>query len=264
MALSWGFGERGMRFAYAPDCQTLLLRGPGLLPATLVLAAGAAARLGFAYDWGHHGDTRVSQGSWGGGSGGATPVRNAGVAASAQAKRACGIADPQDEPIGFATVRGVPEGEMGRLVAFTALCVRAAEQLAGDVAPGTMPVRTLSRPCEDGPAGRDTPRFAGLLAARLDLAHLLEFETRVCMVELLAALVAQRPDLRPWIPIERDPTVRVREPDGHAGLPLIVAPFVMETESAWTAVEHGGVVDASFVAAAPAIEAVWRTLCVRA
>ena len=246
MALSWGFGERGMRFAYVPECQTLLLRGPGLLPATLVLAAGAAARLGFAYDWGHHGDTRVSQGAEGGGCGGVTLVRNAGETARAQAqlaqaKRACGIADPQDEPIAFATVRGVPEGEMGRLVAFTALCMQAAEQLAGDVAPGTMPVRTLSRPCEDSPAGRDAPRFAGLLAA----------------------LVAQRPDLRPWIPIERDPTVRVREPDGHAGLPLIVAPFVMETESAWAAVEHGGVVDDAVVAAAPALDAVWRALCVR-
>ena len=54
MALSWGFGERGMRFAYAPECQTLLVRGSGLLPATLVLAAGAAARLGFAYDWGEY------------------------------------------------------------------------------------------------------------------------------------------------------------------------------------------------------------------
>ena len=269
MALSWGLGERGMRLAYAPDCQTLLVHGQGFSPATLVLAAAAAARLGIAYNWGHHGDARASQGLGGDGSGRATPARDAGETARAQArlaqaKRECGIADPRHEPIAFVTGPGVPEGEMGRLVAFTALCVQAAEQLAGDVVPGTVPVLCLTRPCEESPARRDTPRFAGLLAARLDLAHLLEFETRVCMVELLAALVAQRSDLHPWIPIERDPTVRVREPPGHAGLPLIVVPFVMETESAWAAVERGGVMDDAFVAAAPALDALWRTLCVRA
>ena len=269
MALSWGFGERGMRFAYAPDCQTLLVRGQGFSPVTLVLAVAAAARLGIAYNWGHHGDARASQGLGGDGSGRATPARDSGVTARAQAqlvraKRECGIADPRHEPIAFATAPGVPDGEMSRLAALTVLCVQAAEQLAGDVVPGTVPVLCLTRPCEESPARRATPRFAGLLAARLDLAHLLEFETRVCMVELLGKLVSQRSDLRSWIPIERDPTVRVREPDGHPGLPLIVTPFVMETESAWVAVERGGVVDDAFVAAAPALDAVWRTLCVRA
>ena len=84
------------------------------------------------------------------------------------------------------------------------------------------------------------------------------------MVELLAALVAQRPDLHPWIPIERDPTVRVREPAGHPGLPIIVTPFVVKTESAWAALERGGVVDDAFDAVAPVLEAVFRTVCVRA
>ena len=83
--------------------------------------------------------------SAGDGSGRATPARDAGETARAQArlvraKRECGIADPQHEPIAFATVRGVSEGEMGRLAALTVLCVQAAEQLAGDVVPGTVPV----------------------------------------------------------------------------------------------------------------------------
>ena len=233
------FGGADGVLAFAPD----------------MLATVAAARLGYAYHWGRHGDDRAPQGLEGNDSGRAAPV---------QAKRTCGIAGPEDEPSAFATVPGVPEGEMGRLVALTALCVQAAEQLAGDVRPGTMPVICLSRPYEDRPPRRDTLRFAGMLAARLDLAHLLECETRACMVELLAALVAQRPDLRPWISIERDPTVRVRDPRGHPGLPLIVTPFVMETESAWAAVERRGVVDDAFVAAALAVEALWRTLCVRA
>ena len=257
--------EREICFEYAPDRRTLLLRGQGLSAATLVLAAAAAARLGHAYDWGHNREARAPQGLQRHDSGRPAPTPDAGETARAQAKRTCGIGGTEHDPVAFATVPGVPEGEMGPLAALTALCVQAAERLAGDTPPGELSVVCLSQACEDCSPTPDTPCFAaGLLAARLDIAHLLEFETQMCMVELLAALVAQRPDLRPWIPIEHDPTVRVREPEGHPGLPLIVTPFVMETESAWEAVERRGVVDDAFVAAAPAVEAVWRTLCVRA
>lgn len=255
-------GEREIRFEYEPDRQTLYLRGQGLPRATLVLAAAAATRLAHAYDWGHHGDAPAPQRPGGDDSG--RPAPDAGETARAPAKRIYGIADPEDEPLAFAIVPGVPEGEMGRLSAFTALCVQAAERLAGDNPPEELSVVCLSRSCEDRSPAPDTPCFAaGLLAARLDIAYLLEFETQMCMVELVAALVAQRPDLRAWIPIARDPTVRVREPEGHPGLPLIVTPFVMETESAWQAVQRREVVDAAFVAAAPAVDALWRTLCVR-
>ena len=261
MASDSDTGEREICFEYEPDRRTLLLRGQGLPPATLVLAAAAATRLGHAYDWGHHGDAPAPQSLKGDDSG--PPAPDAGKTARAQAKRTCGIAGSEDWPVAFATVPGVPEGEMSRLSTFTALCVQAAERLAGDTPSEEFSVVCLSRSYEDGPAGRNPPCFAGLLAARLDIAHLLEFETQMCMVELLAALVAQRPDLRPWIPIERDPTVRLREPGGHPGLPLIVTPFVMETEAAWKAVQRREVVDEAFVAATPAVDALWRTLCVR-
>ena len=268
MAPASDSGGREICFEYAPERQTLYLSGSGLPPATLALAAAAATRLAHAYDWGHHRGARVPQRLEGDDSEAATSVPDAGEKARAQGKRSCGIVGPDDDPVIFVTVPGVPKGEMGSLSAFTALCVQAAERLAGDPAPpapGKLRVVCLSQCCEDRSPTPDTPCFAaGLLAARLDLAHLLELETQLCMVVLIAALVTQRPDLRPWIPIARDPTVRVREPAGHPGLPLIVTPFVMETESAWEAVQRRGIVDEAFVAAAPAVEALWRTLCVRA
>ena len=265
MASDSDTGEREIRFEYEPHRQTLYLDGQGLSRATLVLAAAAATRFAHAYDWGHHGDAPAPQGLEGDDSGPPASAPDAGEAARAPAKRTCGVAGPEDEPLAFAIVPGVPEREVGRLSAFTALCVQAAERLAGDNHPEELSVVCLSRSCEDRSPAPDTPCFAaGLLAARLDLAHLLEFETQMCMVELLAALVALRPDLRSWIPIARDPTVRVREPEGHPGLPLIVTPFVMETEAAWEAVQRREVVDEAFVAATPAVDALWRTLCVRA
>ena len=263
MACASDSGEREIRFEYEAERQTLYLSGPGLSPATLVLAAAAATRLAHAYEWGQHGAAPAPRGLEGDDSG--RPAPDSGEAARTQAKRTCGIAGPEDGPVAFAIVPGVPEGEMGRLSAFTALCVQAAERLAGDNRPEELSVVCLSQSCEDRSPAPDTPCFAaGLLAARLDLAHLLEFETQACTVEMLAALVAQRPDLRSWIPVARDPTVRLREPAGHPGLPLIVTPFVMETEAAWEAVQRRAVVDEAFVAATPAVDALWRTLCVRA
>ena len=41
----------------------------------------------------------------------------------------------------------------------------------------------------------------------------------------------------------------------NARLPVIVAPFVMETEAAWKAVEGGAVADHAFIATAPTVEA---------
>ena len=47
--------------------------------------------------------------------------------------------------------------------------------------------------------------------------------------------------------------MRIREPQDHPGIPLIVFPFVMESDEAWSAVETGNVVDQAFVETAPAV-----------
>ena len=94
-----------------------------------------------------------------------------------------------------------------------------------------------------------------VLAARLDHPDLLELETKHVMLTTLGALIDGHEGIADWIPRDRDPSVRIRDPRDHPGLPLIVAPFVMETEAAWEAVEAGAVVDRAFVETAPTVEA---------
>ena len=87
--------------------------------------------------------------------------------ATAQAARAMRSCDPaasaDDYPVAFAGVRGVPEAEMGTLVALATLCVQAAERLAGDVSPDSISLSCLTRPYEDRPDS-GVLRFASLLA----------------------------------------------------------------------------------------------------
>ena len=71
----------------------------------------------------------------------------------------------------------------------------------------------------------------------------------------LGALVDGHPGIKHWIPPDRDPTIRVREPREHPGTPLVLSPFIMESKEAWEAVEAEGVIDHAFVKAAPTVEA---------
>ena len=87
------------------------------------------------------------------------------------------------------------------------------------------------------------------------LADLLELEIKHVMLTTLGALIDGHDGISDWIPRNRDPSVRIREPRAHRGLPLIVTPFVMETKAAWEAVEAGEVVDHAFVETAPIAQA---------
>ena len=71
----------------------------------------------------------------------------------------------------------------------------------------------------------------------------------------LGVLIERHPEIEDWIPRGRDPSVRIREPRGHPGLPLVVAPFVMTTEAAWEAVGASDMVDRAFIEASPTVEA---------
>ena len=133
------------------------------------------------------------------------------------------------------------------------LATDAAESLAGEVSAQTMLARCLTLEIA-GKAG-EPRRWAGLLATRLDRPDLLELETRHVMLTALGALIDAHEGLGDWIPRDRDPSVRIREPRGHPGLPLVVAPFVMETEAAWRAVEAGEALEEAFAEAAPTVEA---------
>ena len=103
-------------------------------------------------------------------------------------------------------------------------------------------------------------RWTGLLATRLDRPELLEAETKHVLLTMLAALINEHNEIKDWIPRDRDPSVRLREPRGHPGLPLIVAPFVMETEAAWEAVEAGDLIDQAYAKTVPTVEALTEEL----
>lgn len=135
--------------------------------------------------------------------------------------------------------------------------VRGIDTLASSLGAWAAPhARAAAERARGALRGRPEPRrWAGLLAARLDRPDLLELETKHVMLTTLGALIDGHAEITDWIPRDHDPSVRIREPREHPGLPLIVTPFVMETEAAWEAVEAGGVVDRAFVEASPTVEA---------
>lgn len=65
-----------------------------------------------------------------------------------------------------------------------------------------------------GEEGRSRP-WAGLLATRLDRPDFLEVETKEVLLRSSGALVDGHPEIEDWIPRDRDPSVRIREPRGH-------------------------------------------------
>ena len=151
------------------------------------------------------------------------------------------------------TTQGVPGKEFPTLMTLAMLAFEAAEDLQGKGRADTLPVKCLT--AESGTEEGEQRRWAGLLATRLDRPDLLALETKHVMLTTLTALIDGHAEIKDWIPRSRDPSVRVREPRDHPGLPLIVTSFVMETEAAWEPVEAGNVVDQAFIEVAPTVEA---------
>ena len=89
------------------------------------------------------------------------------------------------------------------------------------------------------PEAGQRERWVGILAAPLDAPGLLERE----VIELLGrtglALVDSCEGLRDWVPRGSDPTVRVRPPPNHPGLPMGFTPFLLDTPAALAAVTTG-------------------------
>ena len=140
-------------------------------------------------------------------------------------------------PIAIVGAPGVPAVEVPMLATLATLALEAALHLAGEVVPGKLPVTCLVRAVEDPGEARRAKRWAGLLATRLDHPCFLEAEIRALLLEAARALIDPREDIVDWIARDRDPSVRIRKPHGHPGLPLIVAPCAVASASAARALQ---------------------------
>ena len=241
----------------------------------LMLVAVAMSKVSHAYDYGHNGEEAQARERWALLTYGAVaalddpaeyyrragkdPERAAVLGARVSlAMRHSKWGVPEDElgnAMAISTTQGVPAKEFPTLMTLAMLAIEAAEDLRGEVSAETLPVKCLTAQTVDGTEEGEPRRWAGLLAARLDRPDLLELETKHVMLTTLAALIDRHDGISDWIPRDRDPSVRIREPRDHPGLPLIVTPFVMETKDAWEAVEAGGVVDQAFVETSPTVQA---------
>ena len=163
--------------------------------------------------------------------------------------------DELHDPMAITSTQGVPGTEFSTLITLAMLTVEAAEALKETTSAEKFPVQRLTEETGDASRAEQGPRWAGILAARLDRPDLLEAETQHVMRTTLGALVDGHPGIKHWIPPDRDPTIRVREPREHPGTPLVLNPFIMESKDAWEAVEAGEVVDQAFVKAAPTVVA---------
>ena len=261
-------------FEYIEDPGIVIVRaGSEIDMDRLALASITLGKTAHAYDYGHNGEVAQHRDRWAVLTVGAVaaledpavyyraegsePARAALLGERirlAMGQSQWGVAEDElDDPIAIVSTQGVSAKEVGVLTALSLLVVEAADGLEGEVTADKMPVLTLTRETGDGTEDGEGRRWAGLFATRLDRPDLLEVETKHVLLATTTALIDEREDIGDWIPRDQDPSVRIRQPEDHPGLPLIVAPFVMETESAWQAVEAGGIVDNAFVKIAPLV-----------
>ena len=265
-----------MVFEFIEDPGIVITRGQAQTTTEqLTLASIALSKIAHAYDYGHNAEAAQARDRWALLTVGAIaaaedpaeifrrsgddPARAALLGARislAMRNSRRGVHEGElRDPMAITSTQGVPGTEFSTLITLAMLAIEAAEALQGDVSPETLPVQCLTAETVGGTEEGERRRWAGLLAARLDRPDLLELETKHVMLTTLAALIDGHGEIKDWIPRNRDPSVRIREPRDHPGLPLIVTPFVMETKDAWEAVEAGGVVDQAFVETSPTVEA---------
>ena len=147
---------------------------------------------------------------------------------------------PADQWLAIAGAAGVPERERPVLLALARLALAAANALAPPEAPDRLVVVPLvDSVTEPGTYWDGDGPWAGILATRLGVPGLLERE----LLELLGlgahALIDGHAGFEDWIPRGSDPTVRVRIPAEHRGVPLTFVPFVATQQSALDALHDG-------------------------
>ena len=265
-----------MRFEYIEDPGMVITRAQARTTTEqLTLASVSLSKIAHAYDYGHNAEAAQARKRWVLQTFGAIAAledpaehyRRAGedparaAVLGARIRLAMGHSRwgvPDDElghAIAFTTTQGVPATQVGMLTTLAMLAIEASEGLKGEVSAERLSVKCLTAEIGDGAEEGEGRRWAGLLATRLDRPDFLELETKYVMLTTLGALIDGHDGIGDWIPRDRDPSVRIREPRAHRGLPLIVTPFVMETEAAWEAVEAGEGVDHAFAEAALIVQA---------
>ena len=168
---------------------------------------------------------------------------------------------PDDRWVGIAGADGVPGDERPVLGALAHLAVEAARGLAVHEESEALHVHTILAPVDDAPERSGKPRrWAGMLATRLDGAGLLERERLDVLALTAHALIDRHPTLADWLARESDPTVRVRDPDEHPGVPFAFVPFVATHNDALDALSDGALLDAAAAHASAELEAYQRTL----
>ena len=118
--------------------------------------------------------------------------------------------------------------------------------------PDRLVVAPLVNPVPD-PAGEC--RSACILATRLDAPGVLERELLDFLWCVTHALIDAHTGFDDWISRPGDPTVRVRIPDEHRGLPLAFCPFVATQPAALAALEEGSLLDEVLEPVAEAFDA---------
>ena len=168
---------------------------------------------------------------------------------------------PDDRWVGIAGADGVPARERPVLLALAHLAAEAARGLAVGEESRALHVHTLLTPVRDAPPRTAAQRpWAGLLATRLDGAALLERERLDVLALTAHALIDRHGALEDWLPRESDPTVRVRDPAEHPGVPFAFIPFVATSDDALDALSDGALLDEAAAHAARELEAYQRTL----
>ena len=163
---------------------------------------------------------------------------------------------PAEQWLGIAGAAGVPERERPVLLALGRLALTAANALAPPDAPDRLVIVPLvDSVTEPGTYWAGEGPWAGILASRLGVPDLLEREH----LELLGlgahALIDGHAGFQDWIPRGSDPTVRVRIPVEHRGVPLAFVPFVATQQGALDALDDGPLFDAVLSRVARAFKA---------
>ena len=234
-----------------------------------VMAAAAIAKAGHALDWALRGDTAHHVSRWlhvTRASVLAAPDLEAALAAEGHrpevarklARRIAPLArqaplgpDTGDDPwVGIAGAVGVPERERPVLLALAELALAAARSLAVPDPRGRLVIAPIVTSVNE-PQARSSAHAtsAAVLATRLDAPALLERELLDVLALAACALVDGHPDLEDWIPRGSDPTVRVRIPAEHPGVPFAFVPFVATRRAARDALADGALLDEALASA---------------
>ena len=152
---------------------------------------------------------------------------------------------PGHQWLGIAGAAGVPERDRPVLRALGPLALGAADALATPDAPDSLVIAPLATPVTAPGAARAGERpWACILATRLvDAPGVLERELLDLLGVTTHALVDRHGGFADWIPRPGDPTVRVRIPAEHRGVPLAFCPFVATRRAALDALDDASLLE---------------------